>query len=105
MLKRSLVLSVAAVSMSFIWTAQAHTIPTRVIASVESKSLKDTVKKIREDDEGVVVLFVKATGSYYLRRTNANFDAIKKKLDESLKAKAAISVTYDSAELNILEVK
>ena len=104
MLKRSLVLSITAAVMGFSFAVQAHP-PTRVVAEAPSKTLKDTVKKIREDDEGVVVLFVKTTGSYYLRRTTANFDALKKKLDESLKSKAEISVTYDSAELNILEVK
>lgn len=103
MLKRSLVLSIL-VAVGFTFTAQAHP-PTRVIAQAASKVLKDSVKKIREDDEGVVVLFVKTPGSYYLRRTTANFDALKKKLDESLKSKGEISVTYDSAELNILEVK
>lgn len=106
MCKRLLFLTALASILGFSFAAQANPGVYRTIAqAAPSKVLKDTVKKIREDDEGVVVLFVKTTGSFYLRRTNGNFDALKKKLDESLKTKAEISVTYDSTELNILEVK
>ncbi|MDG0815269.1 hypothetical protein [Bdellovibrio svalbardensis] len=65
----------------------------------------DVVKKVREDDDGVVILFEKNTGSYYLRRDLPEFDVCKKKLQESLSGKKPVSVTVDSSQLNILEVK
>ncbi|KHD88705.1 MAG: hypothetical protein OM95_07855 [Bdellovibrio sp. ArHS] len=71
----------------------------------EHRSFEDNIKKIREDDEGIVVLFVKNPGSYYLRRDVENFDGLRKKLDEAFKAKKPVSVTFDAVQLNILEVK
>lgn len=74
--------------------------------TAEARSvISDVVKKIREDDEGVVILFVKNAGSYYLRRDVAEFDSCKKKLEESLSAKKPVSVTVEPTQLNILEVK
>lgn len=67
--------------------------------------VSDVVKKIREDDDGVVVLFTKNPGSYYLRRELAEFPASRKKLEESLSAKKPVSVTVEPTQLNILEVK
>lgn len=75
-------------------------------AFAQDKSvISDIVKKIREDDEGVVILFTKNTGSYYLRREIAEFAANKKKLEDSLASKKPVSVTVESSQLNILEVK
>lgn len=79
-------------------------VPVRIIASEEKTEVNDIVKKIREDDEGIVVLFTKHQGSYYLRRTTEEFDVFRKKLDDSLKSKKPVSVTADH-ELNIVEVK
>lgn len=77
-----------------------------IAAFAESKTiLSDTVKKVREDDEGVVVLFTKNSGSYYLRRDNVEFVVQKKKLEDSLSAKKPVSVTVEPTQLNILEVK
>ena len=70
-----------------------------------SGTLSDVVKKLRDDDEGVVVLFEKTKGSYYLKRDVATFDILRKNLEESLKSKKPVSVTFDPALLNILEVK
>ncbi len=84
--------------------AEAKSKKTRSIAS-ESTTFTDTIKKIRDDDEGVVVLFNKTTGSYYLRRDVADFEGLKKKLDDAFTAKKPVSVTFDAAQLNILEVK
>lgn len=77
----------------------------RVIASEEKTTIQDTVKKIREDDEGMMVLFVKAQGSYYLRRSAPEFDSSYKKLQDSLKLKKPVSVTAEQGSLNIVEVK
>lgn len=74
-------------------------------ASEDRNSITDVVKKVRDDDEGVNILFVKSSGSYYLRRDVADFDSSKKKLDDSLKTKKPVSVTVDPVQLNILEVK
>ncbi|WP_374075765.1 hypothetical protein [Bdellovibrio bacteriovorus] len=68
-------------------------------------SVTDVVKKLREDDEGLVVLFAKTPGTHYLRRDVAEFDAYRKKLEESLNAKKPVSVTVEASQLNILEVK
>lgn len=70
-----------------------------------STSLQDTVKKLRVDDEGVVVLFVNAKGSYYLRRELAQFESFKKKLEESLKEKKPVNLEADPSNLYILNVK
>ncbi len=75
----------------------------RVMAN-DNSPFNDTVKKVRADDEGLVVLFSKAIGSFYLRKDNANFDDYKKALEGSLANKKPLSVTVDS-DLNILEVK
>lgn len=108
-MKRFIIISILTSALAFAFAVEAKT-PSRGPASeapavaTGNKVLKDSVKKFREDDDGVVVFFTKTKGSYYLRRVNVKFDALKAKLDESLKTKAEISVTYDSAELNILEV-
>lgn len=73
--------------------------------SSEDSKLTDTVKKIRDDDEGVVILFVKTAGTYYLRRDVAEFDDLRKKLETSLNSKKPVSVTFEPNQLNILEVK
>lgn len=78
---------------------------TRQISSSSKSTFSDTVKKIRDDDEGIVVLFNSNSGSYYLRRDVADFEASKKKLEEAFKSKKPVSVTFDGTELNILEVK
>lgn len=77
----------------------------RATASEGQNSFTDTIKKLRDDDEGLVVLFSKNTGSYYLRRDVADFEGQKKKLEEAFKAKKPVSVTFDADQLNILEVK
>lgn len=77
-----------------------------VTAFAEDKSvISDIVKKVREDDEGVVILFTKNSGSYYLRREIAEFAVSKKKLEDSLASKKPVSVTVEPSQLNILEVK
>lgn len=91
-------------SVGFYAGAADARVPVRIIASEERTEVSDVVKKIREDDEGIVVLFTKHQGSYYLRRTTEEFDAYRKKLDDSLKSKKPVSVTADQ-ELNIVEVK
>lgn len=77
----------------------------RQVASQAKSTFTDTIKKIRDDDEGSVVLFNANAGSYYLRRDVADFEATKKKLNDAFKANKPVSVTFDSAQLNILEVK
>lgn len=77
-----------------------------LVPAAEAKGvLSDTVKKVREDDDGVVVLFNKNAGSYYLRRDVTGFDGAKKKLQDSFNTKKPVGVTVDSSQLNILEVK
>lgn len=84
----------------------AKTKASRGPASAEERStISDVVKKLRDDDEGVVVNFEKASGSYYLRRDAAGFDGIKKKLEQSMTSKKPVSVTVESSQLNILDVK
>lgn len=95
-----LALSIVSVNMA----EAGSNIKSREVASGSSK-FTDTIKKIRDDDEGVVVLFNSNSGSYYLRRDVADFELLKKKLDEALKSKKPVSVTFDAAQLNILEVK
>lgn len=75
------------------------------VKAEERTVISDVVKKIREDDEGVVVLFSKNLGSYYLRREIESFSPLKKKLEDSLNTKKPVSVTVESTQLNILEVK
>lgn len=70
-----------------------------------TKSLEDTVKKLRDDDEGVVVLFVNTKGNYYLRRESNDFDADHEKLKASLNEKKPVSVIVETDSLNIVEVK
>ncbi|MNJ92851.1 hypothetical protein D3C87_105250 [compost metagenome] len=78
----------------------------RMMSSEASTStLQDTVKKIRDDDEGVVVLFTKAKGNYYLRRDVRDFDASREKLNASLSEKKPVSVIFESETLNIVDVK
>lgn len=93
---------------SFFAVSASHAGPTqknRQVASQGKSKFTDTIKKIRDDDEGVVILFNANSGSYYLRRDVADFEGLKKKLNEAFKANKPVSVTFDSAQLNILEVK
>jgi len=92
------------ISSIFVVQASEAKAPVRKTAA-EQSSISDTVKKVREDDDGIVILFEKTAGSYYLRRDVAEFDACKKKLQDSLSSKKPVSVTVDSSQLNILEVK
>lgn len=74
----------------------------RVIAS---DGVEDTVKNISEDKDGASIAFARTAGNYRLRRTVANYDAKKKSLQNSLSNKKPVSVTVDSSQLNILDVK
>ena len=65
----------------------------------------DFVVKIKEDDGGVNVLFSKKKETYYLALDTANYDSMRKSLEESLKSKNPVSVTADSSLSNIVEVK
>lgn len=85
--------------------ASAKKTQRKAASATEKNSFTDTIKKIRDDDEGVVVMFNKEPGSYYLRRDIADFDALREKIEEAFKAKKPVSVTFDGAQLNILEVK
>lgn len=98
----TLVLIVSAVFLTNITNAENKN--RKPAAASDKATISDVVVKMRDDDEGVVVLFSKNTGSYYLKLATANFDNLRKKLDQSLKEKKAITVTADSS-LNILEVK
>ena len=86
------------------WILASLVVISSSVAFAQS-NISDTVKKVREDDEGVVILFQKTTGSYYLRRDVPEFDAAKKKLQDSLSSKKPVGVTVDASQLNILEVK
>lgn len=77
----------------------------RVVASEDQLTVKDVVKKIREDDDGAVIMLKQNQGNYYLRRTHSAFDNTLKKLKQSEKAGTPVTVTADKAELNILDVK
>lgn len=93
------------VAMLGIRIANADSKNTRQPAvAVQSSVILDTVKKIREDDEGLVILFAKNAGSYYLKRNVAEFDRLRKKLEESMNGKKIVNVSADSS-LYILEVK
>ena len=70
-----------------------------------SSQFSDIVKKVREDDEGLVVLFNTNSGSFYLRRDLSAFMNLKSKLEASMKNKKPVSVTIEPVQLNILEVK
>lgn len=90
--------------------AQAHSLASRRLASTASAAsaattVSDVVKKLRPDDEGLVVLLEKNKGSYYLRRDVEAFDTYRKLLEEGLKSKKPVSVTFEPTQLNILEVK
>lgn len=104
-MKRALLLATTLITFAVV-AADAASVP-RKLASTEGQrtTVTDTVKKVREDDEGLVVLFQKNAGTYYLRRDVAEFDAIRKKLEASLNEKKPVSVTVESSQLNILEVK
>lgn len=73
-------------------------------AAAQSSTISDVVKKMRADEEGIVILFTKNAGSYYLKNGVADFDSLRKKLEDSLNGKKTVSVKADSS-LNILEVK
>jgi biopolymer transport protein ExbD len=78
----------------------------RVPASEAKKAtIQDQVEKMRDDDDGIVVLFAKAKGNHYLRRDVANFENLRLALQKSLKEKKPVSVIVDSNTLNIVDVK
>ena len=69
------------------------------------KKIADVVEKIRQDDEGLTVLFKNNEGSYYLRNETVEFDKARAKLEKSLADKKPVQVMVEPTELNILEVK
>ena len=74
-------------------------------ANAPGKNITDVVEKVRQDDEGITILFKKSQGSYYLRNTTIDFDKARGKLEKSLSSKKPVQVTVEPEELNILEVK
>ena len=105
-MKRTFLVTMALMIFGMTTVSQAAS-KSRGPAAVEEQrtTITDTVKKMRDDDDGLVVLFVKEKGSYYLRRDVADFDGIRKKLETSLNEKKPVSVTAEATQLNILEVK
>jgi|GEM_PF-1639779 hypothetical protein len=87
--------------------AQAETGAEAVAAAGDGKEVQitDYVVKIKEDDGGVNVLFSKSKATYYLALDTANYDSMRKALEESLKTKKPVSVTADATLSNIVEVK
>ncbi|WP_041578017.1 hypothetical protein [Bdellovibrio bacteriovorus] len=77
----------------------------RLVASEHSTITADTVKSIRADGNGLLVVFVKTAGTYYLDRDVINFETYRKKLEESLKHQKPVSVKAEQHQLNIVEVK
>lgn len=74
-------------------------------SKARTTTVKEAVLKMRDDDEGVVVLFVKAKGNHYLRREMPNFDKLREALQNSMNEKKPVSVIVESETLNIVDVK
>ncbi|MEN0058386.1 MAG: hypothetical protein AAGB31_06090 [Bdellovibrio sp.] len=89
------------------WSLAEAEAPKKSVPAAQSTTHthQDVVKKMRDDEDGVVILFVGKKGSFYLRREEGNFTASYEKLRESFNGKKPVSVTFDSVQLNILEVK
>lgn len=77
----------------------------RLVASERANIAEDTVKSIRADGNGLLVVFHKTAGTYHLDRDVINFDTYRKKLEESLKLQKPVSVKAEQHQLNIVEVK
>jgi len=68
--------------------------------------ITDYVVKIKEDDGGINVLFSQTPKqTYYLALDTANYETMRKALEESFKTKKPVNVTADATLSNIVEVK
>lgn len=103
-MKWSFLIAIGFTAIMGVSTAHANPTMRQPAAAAKNTTISDVVKKVRNDEEGIVVLFTKNSGSYYLKNEVAGFDGFEKKLKESLNEKKTVNVTADSL-LNILEVK
>lgn len=74
------------------------------LAQSTATTITDTVVRIKEDDDGKIIMFKKAPQAFYLTYSTPEFDAVLSKLSKSHTQKSAVKVTTDS-KLNILKAE
>lgn len=74
------------------------------VAQSAAPTITDTVVRIKEDDDGKIIMLKKAPQAYYLTYSTPGFDSVLSALTKSQTQKAAVKITTDS-KLNILKAE
>jgi len=74
------------------------------LAQSSKATITDTVVRIKEDDDGKIILFKNASQAYYLVYSTPEFDSVLSVLTKSQTQKSAVKITTDS-KLNILKAE
>ena len=74
------------------------------LAQASTPTLTDTVVRIKEDDDGKIIMLKNASQVYYLTYSTPGFDSVLSTLTKSQSQKSAVKITTDS-KLNILKAE
>lgn len=74
------------------------------LASNIAPLVTDTVVKIKEDDDGKIIVLKNSSQVLYLNNKTPNFDSVLSTLTKSQTQKAIVKITTDS-KLNVLKAE
>lgn len=74
------------------------------LAQSSAPTVTDTVVRIKEDDDGKIIMLKNAPQAYYLVYSTPGFDSVLTALTKSQTQKTAVKITTDS-KLNILKAE
>jgi hypothetical protein len=74
------------------------------LAQGDSATFADSVMKIKEDDDGKLIVLKNAKQVLYLKYTVKNFDSVLSTLDNSLSFGSPVKITTDT-KLNIIKAE
>lgn len=74
------------------------------LADTNAKPIADTVVKIKEDDDGKIIVLKNAKQVLYLNYKTPNFDAVLLKLTNSQTQNSTVKITIDT-QLNVLKAE
>ena len=73
--------------------------------AAKEKVISHAIKRLREDDESLKVIFEGSNEVCSLARDHGDFESLSQKLQEALRDKVKLSVTVDAESCQILSIK
>ncbi|MBL7545170.1 MAG: hypothetical protein JNL11_15235 [Bdellovibrionaceae bacterium] len=77
---------------------------TEALAQTNPAVFTDTVVKIKEDDDGKLIVLKNTTQVLYLKYTTTNFDSVLSTLNNSLTFSSTVKISTDG-KLNVLKAE